>query len=211
MDPATRHSKRAKEARKSGNPLAAGEYLTAKAYSHLGERPARDNRHGVYRAERAFTEAILCYRLGDKPDRAKNRSQQGELISEDTIDLWTDHYDPPGLYLWQGALHEYVGDLKVAANRESARDSYAAARSCYDNAGECVSGGDWTLIDTGEMNDYSMGLFNDLISLTGADIEKVSGLDDEMTHQEWVEYKQRQLPGLVEALLECGIEVYSEN
>ena len=202
----------AREAKHAGEPVRAGDAYTIWAYTNLSNRDLWEHPHDVFWAQRAFADAVICYRLGGRHNRALNRSKQGTLIGTDVAEQLPETFDPPLLYLVQGTLAEYNGDLRLLAGREHVGRAYDRARARYTEAAEASeSGTRFPLGDCEEQNDYSVLLFNELVDVTGSSVEPVFRWDSGLTLSEWVDYKEEHLPGLVERLLDIGIEAYAED
>lgn len=203
-------SDRARDSRESGNPNDAGDWFTTVAYNYLGREPFWDHPHTVFRMGLKLSQAVLCYRLGDQRGRALNRAKQGQLVTEEAFDRISEHSDPPQLHLYRATLLEYAGDLRVYSGQAERPEEFATAIDQYRRAAKADGRDAYHLIDCEERNEYSIDLFNALIKLTEAPVEEVYSFDDETTHVEWVEYKRRHLPELVDRLLDAGIEVYRD-
>lgn len=195
----------AKQARSDGEPTEAGDQFTLAAYEMLSHDLPWERPHDLYRAERYLTEAALCYRFADDSVQSENRSQQGQHIGAGVMSRLDGIFEPPRIHLIQGAISEYLGDLQTVANHGSPAESYDAAERYYEQAGT------FALVDTEELNDYAIGFFDDLVSNTGADFEKVDPLADDISHDEGVRYKRERLPDLVKLAVRLGVGIYSER
>lgn len=200
----------ARQAREAGKPIEAADWFTAGAYSSLGGEPFWDRPLQVFPAGKSLSRAAICYRLGDRPELARSRAEHGALVIEESFDRLPESYDPPLLHLYRATLVEYLGDLRVCSGQDDDPGAYQRAIDQYRAAADAKSIDAHELVDCEEQNEYSIALFNELVSVTGASIDEVNAFDDELTHCEWVEYKRRHLPALVERLMERGIEAYQE-
>lgn len=212
MTDPSRNKNEARQARKAGKPVVAADYFTVAAYGYLSKEPFWSDPFAVYRAERAFADGIICYRLGGQDDRSQNRATQGRLIGQDVLGRLSDHFEGPLYHLHRGTLLEYVGDLRIVAGESEDPDEYDQARTHYEAAANTTDSGEpFTVIDCEEQNDLSIGLFNQLIGVTDTSVEPVPQTDAERTLSEWVDYKEHHLPGLMALLLDRGIDAYSEG
>lgn len=200
----------ARAARAAGNPVEAADWFTTGAYYYLSREPFWDRPHDVFCHCRGLSRAAICYRLGDEPERARDRAEQGRLLVEEAIERLPEHFDSPLLPMYRGNLHEYLGDLQVYSGQSDDPSAYQRAINQYETATDVVDRDSIFLIDYEEQNDYSIQVFNEVVRVTDASVDEVYEFDDEMTHTEWVEYKQRHLPGLVDELLDLGVEAYAE-
>jgi hypothetical protein len=165
-------SKAAREARRSGEPVQAGDYFTLAVYNRLGTHLPRKNPNSLFVAERCLADASICYRLGNHPEWSKHRSRLGILLAETTRERLPGAVDSPLLELQEGACYEYIADLKLIADCGDATADLDAAGAKYGEAGTRTSSGEpFTLIDIEELNDYSIGLFNELVAVTTADVK----------------------------------------
>lgn len=128
----------AKVCRERGQYEAAANYYTAAAHGRfLNFRRSPDIVEGGARPEsdigsfglgiRELLSAILCYRLGDNPKRARNRCQIGKLLIDDARKFETDFNDVAR----QGWCHEAMGDLAVFGNLNLEEGAYQTAKELY--------------------------------------------------------------------------------
>lgn len=200
----------AREAREAGKPIDAADWFTVQAYSYLADQPFRDRPLQVFRLAKSLSRAAICYRLGDRPEIARSRAEHGALVIDESFDRLPEYYDPPLLNLHRATLLEHLGDLRGCSEQSEDPGAYQQAIEQYEAAADATSREAYYLIDTEYQSEYSIALFNELVRVTDASVEKVHAFDDELTFSQWVEHKQRHFPDLVDELLERGIEAYQE-
>ena len=130
----------------------------------------------------------LCYKLGDMPDRSRNRCRQGILIAEDAKNHEVRHEPEKGI------LQEFVGDFRVLGELPNADEAYERATEIYESCGNPIG---WN----GEP------LFASNMRFL-RDMTKASGREPDYDSQEWqeilnttftarIEYKRENLEQMI--------------
>lgn len=189
--------------RSAGRISEAGDAYTSAAHEYAGS------------AERTFPEpgdtqfvlgallkAATCYRISGDDFRTQNRCDLGTTIAEDHIE-YVDRQDiEPGTFadLRRGAWPEFIGDLRTVASRTDADEAYDRAISIYESAGDFES------VYAEQEHTKLAAFFRIVRSGVGQTIaeDDPEQLGFGTTFTEWVEYKRKRLPGLLDELEEQG-------
>lgn len=116
------YAKSAFESSKSGDFAEAGDYYTQAAYQALAhDAITAGNDHQVGGGLDRLLRAALCYQRASLPSRARNRSEQGVLITRDLQqNVITDEKR-------SAVLQEFVADFHGIGNLEGADQAYRDA------------------------------------------------------------------------------------
>jgi len=196
--------KEAQNLRDEGEPLQAGDMYTAAAHEYAGDAtkhsfPEPDSTNG---AVSRLRYAATCYRIAGDEFLTHNRCELGTLLADDYINYIEGVDFEPGSFadLRRGAWPEYIGDLRVIAQRDDAAEAYDRATEIYESAGDCES-------VYAEQEHTRLGAFYKNVRRgLGHDIpeEAPERMGFGTTFSEWVEYKRARLPDLLDELERQG-------
>lgn len=201
--------------RKQGKFTEAGERYTRVAYEYLGESelfpPSTWGSSGLL----YMAVASVCYGLADDEYRCINRCQQGILVAEDMLDH-APSVEPSNRFhrANRGTWYEYIGDFvlighAVTDERLDVRRSNAASTDeLYDRAKEVYSdAGDPGLMAIEDVNNLSLTFFTFVARGADFDLSEFEAMreyETEATLSEWVDYKRKNLPGMIADLIASG-------
>lgn len=199
-DQAQKLVEEAQDLRNANELLEAGDVYTAAAHEYAGTVvehlfPEPDNTRG---AVSRFRYAATCYRIGGDEFRTQNRCDLGVLLAEDYVNYIDDMDFEKGSFadLRRGAWPEFIGDLRVIAQRDEANEAYDRAISIYESAG------DFEFAYAEQEHMRLAAFFRNVRRGLGHDIpeDAPEQMGFETTFSEWLEYKRSRLPDLLNDL-----------
>lgn len=143
--------------------------------------------------------AATCYRLGEKSNRCKNRSKQAILLLADLRDRVFDHD------AWIGLTYELEGDFHVIGSLKGNGEAYSKASDYYQKV-ESATDIDEIIAWTDELGfDSNFRYFIRVLRALGRDIddETITAIGSHSL-VERIEYKEAELPALLDSLEENG-------
>lgn len=190
------------EYRRSQQFVEAGDQYTFAAYANLAESEFRSIRR-ISSATYWLLCAGLCYRLGNRMDRCRNRSRQGVLIAQDLREGAFRGDALRGLRdeadALEGLSYEYVGDFRVLGSLSEHEVAYDSAAACYDRVEDHFA---W---NTEREFSESLLFVTNLVEYLDypADSTVMDAAESTSLHAR-LEFKQTTLPDLLEQVCEAG-------
>lgn len=186
-----------------GELLAAGDLHTACAHEFAGcmHRSFPEPAH-LHSALGHLLDAATCYRVGGDGFRAENRCELGTVLAEDrseyvrNLDVRDESFED----LRRGVWHEFIGDLRTIAGRDDADEAYDRAVSIYTAAGE------WEVVMAEQEHLRLLSYFRSLKRGLGKELPEDAPEAPALgvTFSEWIEYKRKTLPGLLDDIDKQG-------
>lgn len=188
---------KAQEYRREGRYVNAGEWYTKSAYTDLAYGLPGKSTGGELRR---LLEAAICYRIGGRLDRCRNRCRMGILRAEDLRDRVLS--DPPPEYgphhAERAGWDESIGDFRIVGQLEGIDEAYEAAEEIYREAGD-------PLVNYVETPHFSLNaVFKSVAEGSGYDQDELKDRYENTTCIEWANFKRDQFPNFVETLVEQG-------
>ena len=130
--------KKAKQERKDGNSIRAGELYTSVAFSKASNLPFYPNSGGELKQ---FLEAATCYRIGGQMDRCQNRCEIGILWAKDLRDRALSGSMPEHdiHYADRGGWDEAIGMFRLVGDLDGVDEAYNRAFEIFESAGDPLS------------------------------------------------------------------------
>lgn len=191
--------------RESTELVSAGDVYTRAAHEWAGavtNRVFPGSDYTIY-AVGELLKATTCYRIVDKTFLKENRCELGIVLAEDQIEFIDNQDIEEGSFadLRRGAWPEFIGDLRLIAGRDDAAEAYEVARSIYETAGSGIE-----VVSAEKEHIRLMTYFKQVREGLQYDIPRDAPerRPPGITFPEWLEYKRRQLPDLLDQLEEQG-------
>lgn len=148
---------------------------------------------------RMLYKACLCYRLADHNRQCRFTAKFGILLAEEYAARAERKPSPshPPDKAERGVWYEFIGDLRLIADFDGVTEAYDRAKEIYKEVGDPLA-------------DFAEGpvmvvqaIFSTTVLIAGEEYDLISNsAQGRLT--DWVEYKQEQLPKLIESILSSG-------
>lgn len=189
---------KAEEKRAAGDYLTAGDYYSRAAFERTGRGAFLHFSTGF--ELRRFLEACTCYRVGGADQWCENRARMGALLAKELGERVFSNPEPEHAFdrAQRGVWYEYVGDFRTVGQFDDSEAAYERTKETYRDAGDPRTGA------AEQPQGAIMAYFYTVADAAGADMDEVYETTKHQPFSEWVEYKQKRLPGLLETLVENG-------
>jgi hypothetical protein len=195
--------------------LAHREYAAAgDAYTRGARRVLSTPREGVDPFEtdekgwvgkglEHLVTATLCYRVGDRPERASRRGVEAVAVARDFAEVVAEPQQ-------KGCFLEFVADAKVAAGLDGSEEAYEAAAKAFRDAGERTEDPrSWATTPlfqaaAGPIRQAGRTVSNGEIAVTWEDLHGSDPGDPGEFLAARPRYKRRRFPSLVERVVADG-------
>lgn len=187
------YMRQALDLRKDGQFVDAGDHYTVAAYESLARGLPGKYGIKISGGEVHLLRAAICYRVGDRMDRSRNRCRQGILIAEDMIDRVFDMVPPTNFYdrARRGVWYEYIGDFRCIGDLRDPAAAYEKAIEVYEAAD------DPDTMYSEQEHSYTMAVYREVAKAVDRDPGPIDDMCNELTLSDWVEQKRETYPSLL--------------
>lgn len=187
------HRNRAIRLRTDGELVRAGEYYSLAGFARLSDDVP--GRYGIRVSGGVVNllRAAICYRVGDRMDRCRNRCRMGILVAEDMHDRVFDAEQPENSYdrARRGVWQEYIGDFRCIGDIGDPDAAYENAIDVYEHAG------DPDTFYSEQEHCYTMAVYHEVTKAVDRDSGPIDDYLNDMTFTDWVRKKQETYPLLL--------------
>lgn len=186
----------AERKRKAGEFVTAGEYYSQAAFELVGVGAFINTSSGA--ELRRLLEACTCYRIGGAGQWCTNRARLGELLAEEWAERAFSGEEPSHAFdrAERGVWYEYIGDFRTVGQFGDIDAAYEQAKKVYRDAGDPNA----NLYE--QRHGSNMAFFKSVATASDKNMDEVYSVLKRESFSTWVEYKQEQLPKLLETVIQ---------